>query len=254
MSASAIQRRHRGHQVGEPLEVRRIVVVRKASAIDLLTHRPDAKLQTALDGQNPLAARVLQAHLENQASADQVELELRRRQLEHRVVPALTPRLAAWADLVVSVGGDGTFLRDSHAVRPRGASGGAPMLGVNSASSSAGFFCSTTSVDFGAQLDLLAAGQLRSRPLWRMEILINGVPVGHHALNDVLFAHQVPAETSRYILIEARSRSPLASGSARPPAPLGPCARQGAWSNRWTAVSCSSSSANRWIGRCAVNH
>lgn len=200
MSALPTQRGRHGHKVGEPIELRRIAVVRKASAIDLLDVRPDTKLQGALDGQNPLAARVLQAHLENQASADQVELELQHRDLDHRVVAALTPRLARWADLIVSVGGDGTFLRASHAVRAWGEGGGAPMLGVNSASSSAGFFCSTTARDFGSQLDLIASGQLRSRPLWRMEILINGVAVDHHALNDVLFAHQVPAETSRYIL------------------------------------------------------
>lgn len=200
MSVLALHRRRAGHHVGEPIELRRIAVVRKASAIDLLERRPDAKLEGALGDHDPLAERVLQAHLENQASADQVELELQKRAFDFRVVAALTPRLARWADLVVSVGGDGTFLRASHAVRAWGDGVGAPMLGVNSASSSAGFFCSATSRDFGAVLDRIAAGQLRSRPLWRMEILINGVPLGHHALNDVLFAHRVPAETSRYIL------------------------------------------------------
>ncbi len=213
MSVLALQRRRGGHQVGEPIELRRIAVVRKASAIDLLERRPDAKLQGALGGHDPLAERVLQAHLENQASADQVERELKQRSLDYRVVAALTPRLARWADLVVSVGGDGTFLRASHAVHAWGDGVGAPMLGVNSASSSAGFFCSATAQTFGAQLDRIAAGQLRSRPLWRMEILVNGAVVGHQALNDVLYAHRVPAETSRYTLsLDGMSQEQKSSG------------------------------------------
>lgn len=201
------------HQIGEPLRVQRVVVVRKASAIDLLATRPDAKLQGALGNRDPLADRVLQAHLENQASAEAVEAELRRRQVSLKVVAKLTPPLARWADLVVSVGGDGTFLRASHAVRAWGGGVGAPMLGVNSASSSAGFFCSATAADFADQLDRIAQGQARSRALWRMEILVNGEPLDHHALNDVLFAHRVPAETSRYILTaDGESQEQKSSG------------------------------------------
>lgn len=201
------------HVIGDALPVQRVVVVRKASAVDLLATRPDAKLQEALSQRDPLAERVLQAHLENQASAERVEAELRKRKLSFKVVAKLTPTLARWADLVVSVGGDGTFLRASHAVRPWGGGGGAPMLGVNSASSSAGFFCSTTAADFADQLELIAAGEMRSRALWRMEILVNGAPLDHHALNDVLFAHRVPAETSRYILtVDGASQEQKSSG------------------------------------------
>lgn len=213
MRPSALQALRVPHRIGEPLTVRRVVVVRKASAIDLLESRPDAKLQHALGVRDPLAERVLQAHLENQASAEAVEAELRGRQLSFKVVPKLTPPLARWADLVVSVGGDGTFLRASHAVRPWGEGVGAPMLGVNSASSSAGFFCSACSRDFGEQLDLIASGAMVSRALWRMEILVNGVPLDHHALNDILFAHRVPAETSRYVItVDGVSQEQKSSG------------------------------------------
>ena len=211
---SAKQTAGRVHRVGDRLRLQRVAVVRKLSAIELLSDRPDQKLRAALDGGDPLARRVTVAHLEHLASLEVVEAALRARGLDFRVVTTLNRRLAGWADLIVTVGGDGTFLSASHAVESTADSDGPPMLGVNSAtSSSIGYFCATAASGVGALLDQVATGQLTSRGLGRMVVQVNGRPLRDLALNDVLLAHRVPAETTRYLLqLGDRSQDQKSSG------------------------------------------
>lgn len=188
-------------RVGEPPLLRRIAVIRKSSTIEQLQSRPDAKLQHAIDAGLAVASKVAHAHQEHADSLASVQDELRRRGCLFQVGTQLSRKLARWADLVVTVGGDGTFLSASHAITADSRSDGPPMLAVNSApSSSIGYFCATDAGGFGAILDALAARQLASRPLWRMQVAINGKPLRDLALNDVLLAHRVPAETTRYAL------------------------------------------------------
>lgn len=189
------------HRVGDVVQARRVVVVRKTTPVEQLAHRLDKKLARAMDAKDPLADRVLRAHQEHQHTAETVERVLRERGVQHVVVPRFGRRLAQWADLVVTVGGDGTFLRSSHSIDATPTGDGTPMMAVNSAvSSSIGYFAAATEADFGAVFDTILAGQVRSRGLWRLQVLINGKPLRDLALNDVLVAHRSPAETSRYTL------------------------------------------------------
>ncbi len=194
--------------------MRRVAVVRKVSAVEQQLRRSDAKLAHAIAVGDPLSERVILAHREHVASAATVEAVLSQRRIDFRVVERLTPRLAAWADLVVTVGGDGTFLRASHVLTGHGPGDGPPMLGVNSAtSSSVGYFCASTAATFSEVLDRICDGSVCSSGLWRMEVAINGTPLPVLVLNDVLLAHSVPAETSRYVLeVGGRRQDQKSSG------------------------------------------
>ena len=190
-----------GHRVGDAVTATRIAVVRKSSAIELLAGHPDTQLAHAVRDGMPMAQRVVSAHAEHVSSLAEVERVLQQRRLAYRVTTRLTHRLAQWADLIVTVGGDGTFLSASHGVGSHDDSDGPPMLGINSApSSSIGYFCAADALGFARIMDDIAAGHTHSRPLWRMIVAVNGVPLADLALNDVLLAHRVPAETSRYEL------------------------------------------------------
>lgn len=189
------------HRVGDLVRLDHVVVVRKTTAVEQQARRRDRRLAQLIGEGDPLASRVLGAHEEHVASLARVEAELRARHIHHRVVTQFGRRDARSASLVVTVGGDGTFLRASHAIDASPQSDGPPMLGVNSAaSSSVGYFCATGPDGFGALLDQIAAGEIRSRGLWRLQVAINGKPIRDLALNDVLLAHQSPAETSRYVI------------------------------------------------------
>src|SRR5262245_173837 len=101
----------------------------------------------------------------------------------------------ARARFVVSVGGDGTLLTASHFV----AAG--TLLGVNSAPrDSVGYLALAQRATLPRTIDAIAAGRLRPVPVTRLAVTLDGVTLPEAGLNDVLFAHQHPAATSRYLV------------------------------------------------------
>jgi NAD+ kinase len=98
-------------------------------------------------------------------------------------------------DLVITVGGDGTLLWVSHAV------GDTPMLGVNSApQDSVGFLCGTRRGEVLAHFEAIEGERVPRVRVARMKVEVDGEVVHNRVLNDVLFAHPIPAMTSKYIL------------------------------------------------------
>jgi NAD kinase len=120
---------------------------------------------------------------------------------------ASLPMDLADASLVITIGGDGTFLTVARHV------GSTPMLGINSSpSTSTGHYCSATTHTFAAILDGVLNG-LSPVPLTRIAAFVEGEPVRPFALNDVLFAHRSPVASSRYALkVDDRSELQLSSG------------------------------------------
>lgn len=146
------------------------------------------------------ARRLVHAHDEHRRTADHVRQSLAGRGIEfyemlaHKFKPSEKRKLAS-ADLVVSVGGDGTVLTSSHFVR------GGAMLGVNSApKDSVGHFCFARRSDFSKALDGILRGTLRPKSLARLAVSLDDRQLPELALNDVLITHRCPAATTRYII------------------------------------------------------
>ncbi len=98
-------------------------------------------------------------------------------------------------DLVISVGGDGTFLATSHFVKNQ------LLLGVNAApSDSTGALCRGRMENFLSILIDLITGDRKPVFLPRLRVKVNNKILSDLALNDVLLAHQSPAGTSRYLI------------------------------------------------------
>jgi len=110
--------------------------------------------------------------------------------------------------LVVSVGGDGTFIEAARRI------GDQPILGVNSDPTlSVGHFCSSNADDFEEHLLGLSSGTVGILSLNRLCLKINGKVLDATALNDVLIASHRPAAISRYSLrIGDRTEEQLGSG------------------------------------------
>jgi len=111
-------------------------------------------------------------------------------------------------DLLISVGGDGTFLDASHFVDS------VPLLGVNSSrSSSFGHFCLGNETTIPAVLDQIESGQVKPLRLLRLELELNGTLLPEKALNEVLVCHSNPAATSRYLIeIDRQGEEQRSSG------------------------------------------
>jgi len=105
----------------------------------------------------------------------------------------LTPELVDKADLVISVGGDGTLLQVSHYLR------NTPVFGVNSdPKRSVGYFSLATAETIGEYLANFES--MKITPLQRLQVAIDGENLPSPALNEILVSHADPAETARYRL------------------------------------------------------
>lgn len=146
------------------------------------------------------ALRLIQSDAEQQRTIEVVQQTLTRHGIPFTAFsarefsPAEKRKINA-ADLVISIGGDGTALTTSHHLTT------GLMLGVNSApGDSVGHFCHTHRRNFAARFaDIL---QVRWQPtaLSRLAVTLDDKPLPELALNDVLLAQDCPAVTTRYII------------------------------------------------------
>jgi NAD+ kinase len=97
--------------------------------------------------------------------------------------------------LILTVGGDGTFLRSAHWVKNQ------LIMGINSSPHlSVGALCSVTINDFEKKLTQILAGRFHVRSVTRIQIRVNGKVLPVEAVNDILFTNNSPAATSRYYI------------------------------------------------------
>jgi NAD+ kinase len=140
--------------------------------------------------------RVRIAHDEHLATIEVLEKELEKRGIKFKSIARSDLHgTVTDVDLMISVGGDGTFLDASHFVDS------VPLLGVNSSSSSSfGHFCRANKDLFAAVIDRIIDGSLAPEKILRLELVLNGTVVPEKVLNEVLVAHSNPAATSRYFI------------------------------------------------------
>lgn len=177
------------------MTINRCVVVIKQTALA----RGGRAARMARSG-DATASRLISASDEHHRTIAEVRAVLARQQmaftelsLQH--ITTATRRTLAAADLVITIGGDGTVLGSSHYVRQ------GMLLGVNSApGDSVGYFCHATRLTFARGLNDILAARWRPVELSRLAVTLDGTPLPELALNDVLIAHDCPAATTRYLL------------------------------------------------------
>lgn len=158
---------------------------------------------------------VLVVYMQPQSAAGRRTLELVKSTLLREGVSALVvernrvDKRCCWQkDLIITVGGDGTFLRASHFV------GDTPMLGVNiDPASKLGFYTSATAADFAQKFRKLRVGKFKIIALPRLQIEISRKALPDLALNEVFFGDRLPYKMCRYKLtINGRSEEQRSSG------------------------------------------
>ncbi len=167
----------------------RILVVYKKSFLE--QHREDRDTLRRLPAQE--RSRVIRADIENRHAIHDVYTFLTKRRVKFDVV--YRGQLAAnpLYDLIVTVGGDGTFLTASHHAQS------APILGINSdPRNSLGVFTCADRRTFQPKLERALEGRLAGTRLNRLSLDVNGERVPELVSNDLLFAHPSPAAMSHY--------------------------------------------------------
>lgn len=172
-----------------------LVVYKKDAYQQYIQEQRDPRLMRLLRQRQPDALDMQRAHTVHEEAMEAVVHALRRLpvafELAHRVGLRVTKRY----DLVVSVGGDGTFLQAARSIRHT------PILGVNSdPARSEAVFCTATSRTFARLCRQALQGRLPAMRLYRLQLTLNGKRLLPRALNDVLVVHDHPATMSRYRL------------------------------------------------------
>ena len=139
--------------------------------------------------------KMKKSHEEQKKTLDLVVSYLGKQNIDLRVLyrAELQKFTHIHADLLISIGGDGTFLEVSHYVE------GAPLLGINSdPENSVGFFCFSDRHNFIKVFNNLEV--IKHTKLNRLELEINGKKIKERVLDDILIAHNNPAAVTRYEL------------------------------------------------------
>ncbi|MDP3723459.1 MAG: NAD(+)/NADH kinase, partial [Candidatus Omnitrophota bacterium] len=181
----------------------RILVVYKKDAYrQFLQEQQDPRLARLLHHGHPDVVDMQQAHRVHEGAMEAVVHALRQLPVEVELAYRATLKVTRRYDLVVSVGGDGTFLHAARSIQQ------APILGVNSdPARSEAVFCAATRRTFAHLVrQALAgpagggAGRLPALRLYRLQLRLNGKRLPQEAINDVLVAHDDPATMTRYRL------------------------------------------------------
>jgi NAD+ kinase len=174
----------------------RVLVIYKKSMYQVMVQERKNPHARALLARNDRSVeRMIAAHEDHQHT-----IEKARALLNKMGIPAVfryrtDTDQAEGFDLVITLGGDGTLLWASHLV------GKQPMLAINTApKDSVGYFCAGTKDTLEPTLDAALKNKLPSTKLTRMQIALDGEVVSTRVLNDVLFCHESPAATTRYLI------------------------------------------------------
>ena len=169
----------------------RVLIVYKKSFLE--SHGGDRRVVAQLEPAD--RARLTRADIENRRALGDVTGHLARQGVPTDAVFRGSIAARRKYDLVISLGGDGTFFATARYLKDT------PILGINSdPANSLGLWTCADRSDFREPLELALAGRLKPKRIHRMLVSINGKPTREQAFNDVLLAHRNPAAMTRYRL------------------------------------------------------
>jgi len=185
-----------------------LVVYKKDAYQQYLQEQQDPHLLRLLRRRHPDVSDMQRAHKIHERAIEAVVHALRQLPVEVELAYRATLKVTKRYDLVVSVGGDGTFLQAARTIHRT------PILGVNSdPARSEAVFCAATHRSFPHLMRQALAGRLPELKLFRLAVTLNGQQLPHRALNDILIVHDDPATMSRYRLhITHRGEAQKSSG------------------------------------------
>lgn len=172
-----------------------LVVSKKSTYARYVEDERDPRFEKLLREGNQAVTRLEAAHREHEAALAEAKAVLEALGVEatYQVVGG---EVAVPADLVVTLGGDGTLLWVSHIVPA-----GVPMVAINTVpTDSVGYFCAAATDALGDCLRDALRGALSGTRLTRMQVTMDGKVLTRRVLNDMLFCHRVPAATTRSVL------------------------------------------------------
>ncbi len=191
------------------MSARVLVIYKKSTYRRYAARFKDRLEQLATEGDRAVTALLREDEV-HQAAVEATKQALRKLKVKAtlRYRPDPPAPDDAW-DLIVTLGGDGTLLWASHLADPS-----TPMVAINSApDTSVGYFCAAHADRVDEVLASAIRGDLRGTKLSRMRVDIGERTISTRVLNDLLFCHESPAATTRYLIeVQGQTEVQLSSG------------------------------------------
>lgn len=150
-------------------------------------------------------------YVHNYNTLELVERELRAKGVPYKCISRAkcNNAIVKKRDLIIIVGGDGTFLRTSHHIYDE-----TPVMTVSSDTGiNEGFFTRSSKDDFARKLSRIISGKYRIRKLPRLEARINRKKIGMLAVNEIFVGSSHQYHTSRYeITVHGKKEQQKSSG------------------------------------------
>jgi len=137
---------------------------------------------------------VLVVYNKNDKAINLIKSSLRKRNIKFKCIERseLKKTIFKNKNLIIAIGGDGTFLRTSHFIKNQ------LLFGVNSnPNKKEGFFMSACKNDFDRKLELFLKNKFYVEKLTRLKSRINKKEICP-ALNEVFIGNKIPYKTSLY--------------------------------------------------------
>ena len=172
-----------------------LVVYKKDAYQQYIQEQQDSHLLRLLRQRHSDVRDMQEAHAVHEETMNGVVHAMRQLPVQFDLAYRADLKVTRRYDLVVTVGGDGTFLQAARSVART------PILGVNAdPARSEAVFCAASRSTFARMCRAALAGRLPELRLYRLRLSLNGTPLPHRALNDALVVHDDPATMSRYRL------------------------------------------------------
>lgn len=174
----------------------RLLVIYKKSTYQLMiSERKNPRAKALLERGDRAVERMLASHEDHMHTIQEVRALLQKLGVDATFRYRADEGSAEGFDLVITLGGDGTLLRASHLVSRQ------PMLAINTAPrDSVGYFCAGALDNLEQVIVAALEGTLPATQLTRMQIELDGEIISRRVLNDMLFCHECPAATTRYLI------------------------------------------------------
>lgn len=176
-----------------------VLVVYKKGVAEFYDKSKDDALIKFMNSDDPDVPKMRRSAELQKRTLEVVLSELDKRKIKYNSIYRANLNDVKDNDLIITVGGDGTFLELSHYLKnpniPVLAVNSDPVTGVSGAEGSIGFFSCATKDNFGDVLDNIDT--IKKNRLQRFALYKNGILIPEYMLNDVLFANIKPAGTTR---------------------------------------------------------
>ncbi|MDH5719344.1 MAG: hypothetical protein OEZ13_01865 [Spirochaetia bacterium] len=190
----------------------RIVLIYKKTLLDIFKEKEYDNILNK--PKYPLLKQIKEAHVNHEKSIEIVKKTLNKINIPTLIYQRGSGRMPILKedDLLVSLGGDGTFIFSSHHCK------NTKVLGLNSAPlSSIGHYCHPIYPNDKEKLlkllENILSGAEKPKTIERLDFFINNQFCGIPVLNDVLVSEKSPCTTTRYMLeFNDKSYSQKSSG------------------------------------------